>query len=193
MSPVSRACAADAGRTDPVTGAIADLAERYPNDPALPAALLLNHRVLRPGEAIFLGPGNLHAYLRGWGVELMDPSDNVLRAGFTTKHVDPVALLDILDTRPLPDPVIRAAPIAAGLIEYPTPTANWRLRRIDLDGEFHVDVEAVGVLLCVHGTCSELPVGRAAAVTPGEKLVLHGQATIYWATGRLPTTGAAGA
>ena len=190
---IARACSADAGRTSPITAAIADLAVRYPNDPALAAALLLNHRVLTPGEAIFLGPGSLHAYLQGWGVELMDPSDNVLRAGFTPKHVDPVALLDILDTRPLTEPVVHPKLIAPNLLEYPTPTAYWRLRRIDLDDRFTADADAVGVLLCVSGTCRELPVGQPAVITAGETFALHGEATIYWATGRPAGAGSPGA
>lgn len=185
---IARACSADAGRTSSVTAAIADLATRYPSDPALTAALLLNHRVLHAREAIFLGPGNLHAYLRGWGVELMDPSDNVLRAGFTPKHVDPIALLDILDTRPLVDPVVRPEQIARDLVEYPTPTPHWRLRRIDLDGQFDARGDAVGVLLSVRGTCAELPTGQPAVITASENFALHGEATIYWATGRAAST-----
>ncbi len=42
------------------------LADEHPGDPGVIAALLLNHVVLQPGEALVLGPGNLHAYLRGW-------------------------------------------------------------------------------------------------------------------------------
>ena len=39
-----------------------------------------------PGEAIQLGPGNLHAYLGGAGIELMGASDNVVRGGLTTSR-----------------------------------------------------------------------------------------------------------
>ncbi len=38
---------------------------RYPGDPSVAATLLLNLVELAPGEAIFLGAGNLHAYLGG--------------------------------------------------------------------------------------------------------------------------------
>ena len=63
--------------------------------------LLLNRVLLGPGEAVFLGPGNLHAYLRGFGVEVMGNSDNVVRGGMTVKHVDVEELLDVLDFEPL--------------------------------------------------------------------------------------------
>ena len=43
------------------------LAERYPDDPSVVATLLLNLVHLAPGEALRLGPGNLHAYLHGAG------------------------------------------------------------------------------------------------------------------------------
>ncbi len=41
-----------------------------------------------PGEAVLMPAGNLHAYLRGAGVEIMAASDNVLRGGLTPKQVD---------------------------------------------------------------------------------------------------------
>ena len=56
---------------------------RHPNDPALRIAPLLNHVVLSEGEALALPAGNLHAYLHGFGLEVMNSSDNVIRAGFT--------------------------------------------------------------------------------------------------------------
>ncbi len=175
------ACTADNGRTGSVTAAIATIGLRYPTDPALAAAILLNHRVLRDGEAIFLGAGNLHAYLRGYGVELMDPSDNVLRAGFTAKRVEPQALLDVVDSGVSIDPLVLPRSLGGGVTEYPTPT-NWRLRRIDVDGRVQLAVDAVGVLLNVHGTCAQLPQGQPMLITPGEQLTLEGDATIYWAT-----------
>ncbi len=64
------------------------LAERYPDDPGVLVTLLLNHVVLAPGEAMFVGAGVIHAYVSGFGVEIMAASDNVLRAGLTPKHRD---------------------------------------------------------------------------------------------------------
>ncbi|MFC3999021.1 mannose-6-phosphate isomerase, class I [Nocardiopsis sediminis] len=83
---------------------INELAERYPGDPGAVAALLLNRVTLRPGEALFLPAGNVHAYLRGTAVEIMASSDNVLRAGLTGKHVDTGELLNVVDFSVLPIP-----------------------------------------------------------------------------------------
>ena len=48
--------------------------------------------------------GNVHAYLRGTGVEIMANSDNVLRCGLTPKHVDVDELLAIADFTELAEP-----------------------------------------------------------------------------------------
>lgn len=85
------------------------LDERYPGDPSVAASLLLNLVALRPGEAISLPAGNLHAYLGGSGIELMGASDNVVRAGLTTKPVDVDEVLAVVDTTPLTEPVVAAA------------------------------------------------------------------------------------
>ncbi|ASU83188.1 mannose-6-phosphate isomerase, class I [Nocardiopsis gilva YIM 90087] len=90
---------------------VIELARRYPGDPGAVAALLLNRITLRPGEALFLPAGNVHAYLRGTAVEVMASSDNVLRAGLTGKHVDVPELLEVVDFSVLPVPY--SQPVAA--------------------------------------------------------------------------------
>lgn len=57
---------------------------------------LLNLVQLAPGQATFIGPGVLHAYLSGVAVEIMASSDNVLRGGLTPKHVDVRELQNVL-------------------------------------------------------------------------------------------------
>ncbi|RKN37422.1 mannose-6-phosphate isomerase, class I [Streptomyces hoynatensis] len=87
----------------------ADIARHYPGDPGVLAAMLLNHVTLRPGEALFLGAGVPHAYLRGLGVEIMANSDNVLRCGLTPKHIDVPELLRIVRFEAGPPGVLRPA------------------------------------------------------------------------------------
>lgn len=76
---------------------VGELSRQFPGDPGALAPLYLNLFRLEPFQAIFLGPRMLHAYLRGTGVEIMASSDNVLRAGCTTKHVDPAELVRVID------------------------------------------------------------------------------------------------
>ncbi|WP_061290788.1 mannose-6-phosphate isomerase, class I [Herbidospora cretacea] len=81
---------------------VATLAATYPSDPAVLAPLLMRHHELAPGQAIYLGAGVLHAYLSGFGVEIMGSSDNVLRAGLTPKPIDIEELLRITDPHEQP-------------------------------------------------------------------------------------------
>ena len=63
-------------------------------DRGLLLILLLNLVCLHPGEAIYLPSGVPHCYLKGVGMEIMANSNNVLRGGLTSKHVDATELLD---------------------------------------------------------------------------------------------------
>ena len=132
-----------------------ELSERYPGDAGVLAALLLNHVVLEPGEALYLPAGNLHAYLAGAGIELMANSDNVLRGGLTSKHVDVPELLRVLDFRPVSPPVLRGT-VEDGWIRYDTDTAEFLLRRLDDGGGEGVDVRVPDsgprILLCIAGS-----------------------------------------
>lgn len=103
------------------------LRAHYPGDAGVVVALLLNHVVLEPGEALFLEAGNLHSYLRGTGVELMANSDNVVRGGLTPKHVDVDELCAVVDTTPAAAPVQRpSGPVHT----YATPVPDMSLTRL---------------------------------------------------------------
>ncbi|RJQ80951.1 mannose-6-phosphate isomerase, class I [Pseudonocardiaceae bacterium YIM PH 21723] len=133
------------------------LGEAYPGDAGVLAALLLNHVVLEPGEAIYLPAGNLHAYLHGTGIEIMANSDNVLRGGLTPKHVDVPELLRVLDFRSGDMPVLRGEAAGPHRTVYPTPAPDFRLSRLDwesgLDRE-PVLLETSGpqIMLCMSGS-----------------------------------------
>lgn len=74
-----------------------EVAAHHPSDPGVVISLLLNRLTLQPGEAAFLGTGVIHSHLSGLCLEVMATSDNVLRAGLTSKHVDPQGLLRCLE------------------------------------------------------------------------------------------------
>ncbi|MCU1437129.1 MAG: Mannose-6-phosphate isomerase, class [Naasia sp.] len=76
---------------------VGELAGWYPGDAGAVISLLLNRVHLQPGELVFLGDGVPHAYLSGFGLELMANSDNVFRLGLTSKRVDAEAMVDSLD------------------------------------------------------------------------------------------------
>ena len=162
---------------------LAELALLYPNDHSLRVAPLLHHIELSPGEALSLPAGNLHAYLHGAGLEVMTSSDNVVRAGFTTKHVDVSELLRIVDTRPLEEPVVR--PVIEGNIgTYPCPTNAFSVHRIELDGSHTLSPAPVHrIILATNGSTDSLPIGRAAVVLPNEQVEFRGTATLWVCAG----------
>lgn len=138
---------------------VLELGERYPGDAGVLAALLLNRISLAPGEAIFLPAGNLHAYLRGVGVEVMANSDNVLRGGLTPKHVDVPELLRVLDFSPTTEAQLRPQTHRKGLgVVYDIGTDEFAVTVLLLDGEYlghEVDAtsrhEGPQILLCTEG------------------------------------------
>ncbi|XP_017754238.1 PREDICTED: mannose-6-phosphate isomerase [Eufriesea mexicana] len=68
----------------------------YPGDVGCFGIYFFNFITLQPGEAIYLGPNEPHAYLSGDCVECMACSDNVVRAGLTPKLKDVPTLVEIL-------------------------------------------------------------------------------------------------
>ena len=104
----------------------------YPEDPGVLVSLLLHLVRLEPGQAVYLGARQMHAYLSGIAVEVMASSDNVLRAGFTEKHVDAAELLAIVDFSELDDPRMPARTVAAGLVEWAPDVPDFRLMRARL-------------------------------------------------------------
>ena len=95
-------------------------------------SLLLHLVTLQPGEAIYLAARQLHAYLDGIAVEVMAASDNVLRAGFTQKHVDVAEVLRVVDFAELDTPLIEPERLAPGLIAWAPEVPEFTLLRARL-------------------------------------------------------------
>ena len=184
VEPITEACRSR-GATDEWTGAtsaVARLGARFGGDGGVVAALLLNHVVLEPGDALFLGAGRLHAYLGGMAVEVMAESDNVVRGGLTSKHVDVDALLDVVDAAAADVEVQRPAP-AGGVAVYAVPADEFSLSRFEVDGSATVG-SGPAVLLCTAGDADgggvTLARGSAAWVGASEPpVVLTGRATVF--------------
>ena len=156
----------------PLGDALTRVARDFPGDIGIAEALLLNFVRLVPGEAIFLAAGNVHSYLSGMGVEIMANSDNVLRCGFTQKHVDVAELLRITDFTELAEP---RWPAVDGAFHVPVPDFTLSVvdgaarladpvPRIVLPIEAPVRIEAERAVV-------ELDRGRAAFVAADEAAV----------------------
>ena len=129
-----------------------ELNQTYPGDVGVLAALLLNVLTLAPGEAAFLRAGQLHAYLSGLGVEVMANSDNVLRGGLTTKHVDVPELVKVLDFSTLENPRAETVPSHGG-VEFQLPVDSFAVRMHALDDgdTLAVDEDGPAIVLCTAG------------------------------------------
>lgn len=140
------------------------LQKRYPADIGLASLFLLNRLRLSAGETLFTGPGLPHAYLRGNIIECMSNSDNVVRAGLTTKFTDLRALLDVVD--------VLAAPL------FPLPQAGpWGGREIPCPAqEFQLFVWETE-----EGFVQRLDYGERPLVL----LCTRGEFTLEWAGGQL--------
>ncbi|MFC4333737.1 mannose-6-phosphate isomerase, class I [Salininema proteolyticum] len=150
---IEQAAKAAEGRPEPEFEMLVELAESYPDDPGVLVSLLLNHLVLQPGQAVYMPAGNMHAYLRGFGVEIMAASDNVLRGGLTSKKVDVPELLRVLDFRVMEHPLCDAVDGESGRIrQWPVPVDDFELRRVNVKGdEVTLNVEGPRIVLAVDG------------------------------------------
>jgi mannose-6-phosphate isomerase len=173
------------------------LAHDFPNDIGIALSLLLNYVRLEPREAIFLGAGNVHCYLRGTGVEIMANSDNVLRCALTPKHVDVAEVLAVTDFRPLVQPRVGVVEVAPDVWRYRTPVADFALDRLDLaahdatSGE-STDFTNAGPSILVaagapatvwsNGAVAELARGHAVFVRPSDFVVVQGTGDVFRAT-----------
>ncbi|MFG3302115.1 mannose-6-phosphate isomerase, class I [Micromonospora chersina] len=181
----------------PDAGLARALAVDYPADPGVVVALLLHHVRLAPGEAIWMPAGNLHAYLRGTGVEIMAASDNVLRGGLTPKRVDVDELLRVLRFEVLDEPVVRPEQVAPGVVTWLVPVDDFALHRVEVTSGgpgARLDVPGPRVVLCRAGEVIvadgvgtvTLAAGQAAIGTAaGGPLVLGGAGVAFVATSGL--------
>ncbi|MHC4414684.1 MAG: mannose-6-phosphate isomerase, class I [Planctomycetota bacterium] len=179
-------------------------------DRGLLSVYLLNLVRLKPGEAMYLPAGVLHAYLEGSGLEIMANSNNVLRGGLTPKHVDVAELLanvtfegaepEILDATPIPGTRESA---------FKTPVREFELRRIEIaagrphtNGPDHsaeivilIDVDDKARVTAASGEQTlHLRKGSVflAPYGTGYAIAADGAATLYKATVPVPVASASG-
>ena len=205
------ACPADAGQAilkeglanaaaraaeHPVFRWISALHETCRDDISVLSPAFLNLFCLDPGQALFLPAGELHAYLDGVGIELMANSDNVLRGGLTSKHIDVEELLGILNTEPRPLELIAPRTVSAQEAVYPTGAVEFQLSVISVpEGPDGIPMASDGVeiLLCVDGDIdiavddsrrrTFLPRGGSVLIPGGvDRYTLRGRGKIYKAS-----------
>jgi mannose-6-phosphate isomerase len=171
--------------------AIVKLGNAYPGDRGILAALLLNVVTLQPGEGLFLGAGNMHAYLHGVGIEVMANSDNVLRGGLTTKHIDVDELMRVVRFEAEEPVLLAVEAVGPRTYHYKTSAPEFTVWRVDpgktsvpvpgsgpriglvLEGDAHVTV-AAETLDLQRGESVLLSAGDCAAVSGTGLLYVSG-------------------
>jgi mannose-6-phosphate isomerase len=177
----------------PINRWLTELNREYPGDVGALSPLLLNLIELQPGQAVYTPPGELHAYLRGAGIELMANSDNVLRGGLTTKHMDVPELMSVLTFQGGQKEVIEPYPVTEAESVYPTPAAEFslhvlRLRRGTME---RCAIQGVEILLCTTGEVRLSSEKNRMILEKGDSVIVparvhgytvEGSGTVYKAT-----------
>lgn len=164
--------------SDPLLGSAAatvlQLDGHHEGDPGVLVALLLNRVTLRPGQALYLPAGNVHAYLEGLGIEVMASSDNVLRGGLTTKHVDIGELLKTVEFTPLALPLLNPESTPLGQELYCPPFDEFQLQRLELPVSFGDEAVSADIPIAQNGPAVVLVVsGTVVLDSPKGDLILH--------------------
>lgn len=151
--------------------------EMYPEDPGLFCPFLLNVKHLAKGEALYLEPRTLHAYVLGNGIELMSSSDNVLRGGLTHKKVDVHELLKILEIKGKEVEPVLTLVGNSGRKHLLTPTEEFHLM-VCSTGSYHIhERKSIELLFCTDGK---------ATFTSGKDKVVIANGECYVVAASLP-------
>lgn len=152
-----------------------------PGDIGALSPLILNHVSMEPGEGIFIGPGELHAYLGGTALEIMANSDNVIRGALTDKHVDLPELASVLTF--VPERAVPALPAAeaGGEERYPVLAPDFEISRLGLAAGERLGREASGpeILLATAGELHLSAAGESLRLSRGESAFVRADAGGY--------------
>lgn len=179
--------AAQVASGDPAMAELCRLSRAYPGDAGVLAPLFLNWIELAPGQAMYLPAGELHSYLEGTGVELMANSDNVLRGGLTSKHVDVPELLATLTFESGPMDLLEPRSVGPAEWRYASPAVEFALSVLRIGSGVRWESPAkrgVELLLCTEGdvVLSDAR-GRTLSLPRGASAIAPSAAGSYRASG----------
>ena len=129
-------------------------------------------------EGVFQGAGLLHAYLEGQNIELMANSDNVLRGGLTTKHVDVQELIQQVKFIPTYPNILKGEALNEYETTYPCPVPDFGLTKITLvkGKSYTINSSELEMVLLTQGEIQLdkllLKAGEVAMLPTGQSVVL---------------------
>ncbi|KAM6352173.1 mannose-6-phosphate isomerase isoform 3-T3 [Alca torda] len=167
------------------------LHSQYPGDIGCFTIYFLNLVRLEPGEAMFLGANEPHAYLQGDCVECMACSDNTVRAGLTPKFIDVLTLCEMLNYTPAPSsskifPATQSQ-LDPSIYLYDPPVPDFAIMRIEIPASIKLylvsAVDSASILLVIQGmavgtstaAASEMTLRRGSVlfISANESISLH--------------------
>jgi mannose-6-phosphate isomerase len=156
------------------------VAELYPNSGGLLVALLMNYVVLKPGDAVYLDPGNVHSYLGGVAVEVMSSSDNVMRAAFTQKHIDLNEFFATASFESRSALMVSPSSPSGDEVNYQIDSAPFTVQRITVNDYTSLTAQSeIELYLCVQGQSGVLRQGQACVLRKHETLKLSGPSVVF--------------
>lgn len=155
---------------------VARLAQARAHDVSVLAPLFLNLVTLRHHEALFLDAGTIHAYLEGFGVEVMGSSDNVVRGGLTSKHVNLDELAIVLNKAATPAMPLSAHQTPDGWLAWPSGCDYFRLMYSDTTSD-DLDLAGPAVVMCFSGQAQVRDTDSAAELHAGQSLFIAGDSS----------------
>ncbi|XP_010899641.1 mannose-6-phosphate isomerase isoform X2 [Esox lucius] len=149
------------------------LHSHYPGDIGCFSIYFLNRVLLEPGNAMFLGANEPHAYLNGDCIECMACSDNTVRAGLTPKFIDVNTLCEMLNYSPASastkifpstqdpsDPYVQL---------YDPPVPDFTVMRIQVPASIKqytvAPVDCAGILLVIEGEATATSDGALSDIS----------------------------
>ena len=166
---------------------IVKLDEQYPGDIGVLSPLLLNLVRLEPGQAMYSQARQLHAYLAGTGIELMANSDNVLRGGLTSKHIDVPELLEVLKFTEADVVIQTAQPQPGSEYHFESGADEFQLSLIEVGpeaGYSSVDVRSIEIVICIEGQVIVTGSGNGIIIRKGESFLVPAAAHAYQIEGQ---------
>ncbi|WP_043706887.1 mannose-6-phosphate isomerase, class I [Tenacibaculum ovolyticum] len=134
---------------------------------------------LSKGEAIFQDAGVPHSYLEGRNIELMANSDNVLRGGLTTKHIDVIELLkNTKFEETIPNILYGLEDPSNSELVYRTKVKDFKLSKIQTERplNYKSKSKSVEILIILEGSVTVIQKGNRIKVKKGQSVLIKANA-----------------
>lgn len=173
------------GRFATEIATLAEVAGKRPGDPGLLVALLLNCVTLEKGQAIYIPPGTVHAYLSGLAVEVMAASDNVVRGGLTDKHCNVQEFQRVMCFHETTQPTHKSEHPANGIMIYRPRERDFQLCIMDPPADEEVSIELSGpaIAIALSGAPRLIGLKGSVALTQGQSVFLTPDEAVLRVTG----------